>query len=127
MPMLQFCEIQAGRVALSRRFARHVRVAACSLHVLLAAVLLAYTGHCTHRVDRKPIAPISGYDSWSWFDFPGELARLNMAQDHTCGPQEMAGSMAGLRSYSFIYLLLPRFVLRLASLQRLLLDLMLLL
>jgi hypothetical protein len=40
---LQFTEVQAGRVAIVRWTAEHVRIAACALHVLLAPVLLVST------------------------------------------------------------------------------------
>jgi hypothetical protein len=40
VPALQLGEVQTGRVAIVRRAARDVCVAPCSLHVLLATVLL---------------------------------------------------------------------------------------
>jgi hypothetical protein len=42
VPALQFNEIQAGRIAIIRWPVVFVRIAAGSLHVLLATVLLGY-------------------------------------------------------------------------------------
>jgi hypothetical protein len=42
VPALQFCEIQTGGVAVIRWPVGDVRIAAGSLHVLLATVLLDY-------------------------------------------------------------------------------------
>jgi hypothetical protein len=72
VPLVQFAQIQASRIAVIRRFAQHVCAAPGALHVLLAAVLLVCLQRCERNLDlrwpigiaakvRLPHTPRNGY------------------------------------------------------------------